>query len=129
MLEIPSYLGVVGREVGAYVVQARSTEQGIDHGVDKDVSVAVAGYPLFERDRHAAEHERTPADERMNVHADPRPRTHGQELRSPRLRPDRMERATTRSSGVVTFRLSYEPWKMRTLAPIISTMEASSVTS
>ena len=57
--------------MGAYVVQARSTEQGIDHGVDKDVSVAVAGYPLFERDRHAAEHERTPADERMNVHADP----------------------------------------------------------
>ena len=90
----------------AYVAQAGPTEQGVDHGVDEDVSVAVAADSLFERYGHATEHERAPTDERMNVHADPRSRTHDQEARAPRLRPDRMERATTRSSGVVTFRFS-----------------------
>lgn len=62
-----------GREAGPDVAEPRGPQQSVNHRVQEDVAVRVAGQAPVERDKDPADPERTTLHERMKVKSLPDP--------------------------------------------------------
>ena len=105
-------------------------ENRVGHGVAHDVGVRVAEQPAVEGDRHAAENQRPPLDQPVQVvagaDAPPGRRTR---IRPRPVASRAIASATVRSSGVVILMLRGSPSTRRTGCPARSASVASSVAS
>ena len=88
----------------ADVAGGRGAENRVGHRVADRVGVGMAVEPFVERNRHAAEDQRPPGDEPMQVVAVADPQCGGAGRRAERAAPP-----SSRSSGVVIFRLRGSP--------------------
>ena len=113
-------VGVVGREMRADVTHSRRAKQRVDHRVRKNVRVGVSIQATVVLDAHAAQHQRTARDQRMNVVSDSDPHRSAVSC-------SRMSASTTsRSSGVVSLMLAGSPGTTVTRWPVAATSCASS---
>src|SRR5438093_4862987 len=96
-------LRIVRWKVRADVTQAGCAEERVDHCVREHVSVGIAVQPGRMLDSDAAQHERTPGYQRVDVVADPDP--HLPTVSCSRIRAS----TTSRSSGVVSLMLAGSP--------------------
>ena len=99
MLSAPAHVG----EQLADVAQARRAQEGVGTGVRDHVGVAVTRQRPVAGVHHTAQHQRAleVVDEGVDVEALPHP--------DPHQRPSRIEAATARSSGSVTFTFHRSP--------------------
>ena len=92
--------------MGPDVSQARSSEHRVDYRVNQDVAIAMSVESPRERDRDAAEYQRPPLHQRVNVDADARSRGQALPCETSLARLIKRASATGRSSDVVTLMFS-----------------------